>query len=40
MGIVSESPRFCVRDGRGEAIIEEDTSTLKNSWKKPFGELI
>jgi phosphoribosylformylglycinamidine synthase len=40
VGIVSESPRFCVRDGRGEAIIEEDTSTLKNSWKKPFGELI
>ena len=38
MGIVSESPRFCVRDGRGEAIIEEDISTLKNSWKKPFGE--
>ncbi len=40
VGIVSESPRFCVRDGRGEAIIEEDTSTLKNSWKKPFGELV
>jgi phosphoribosylformylglycinamidine synthase len=40
MGIVSESPRFCVRDGRGEAIIEEDISTLKNSWKKLFGELI
>ena len=40
VGIVSESPRFCVRDSRGEAIIEEDTSTLKNSWKKPFGELI
>jgi phosphoribosylformylglycinamidine synthase len=40
MGIVSESPRFCVRDGREEAIIEEDTSTLKNSWEKPFGELI
>jgi len=40
MGIVSESPRFCVRDGRGEAIIEEDTPTLKNSWKKPFGELV
>lgn len=40
MGIVSESPRFCVRDGRGEAIIEEDTSALKNSWKKPFGHLV
>jgi len=40
VGIVSELPRFCVKDGRGEAIIEEDTSTLKNSWKKPFGELI
>jgi phosphoribosylformylglycinamidine synthase len=40
MGIVSESPRFCVRDGRGETIIEEDTSALKNSWKKPFGHLV
>jgi hypothetical protein len=40
VGTVSESPCFCVRDGRGEPIIEEDVSTLKNSWKKPFGELI
>jgi phosphoribosylformylglycinamidine (FGAM) synthase-like enzyme len=40
VGIVIESPRFWVRDGRGAPIIEEDVSTLKNSWKKPFGELV
>ena len=40
VGTVSESPCFCVRDGRGEPIVAEDVSTLKNSWKKPFGELI
>jgi phosphoribosylformylglycinamidine synthase len=40
VGIVSESPRFCLRDSRGEPIIEEDVSILKSFWKKPFGELI
>jgi len=40
VGIVTELPCFCVRDGRGEPIIEEDVSTLKNSWKRPFGKLV
>lgn len=40
IGIVSELPRFSVKIESGKAIIEENMSTLKNSWKKPFGELV
>ena len=39
-GVVTESPRLSVRDGKGKQIIHEDLTGLKESWKKPFGELI
>ena len=29
-----------LKDGKGGGIIEEDLSTLKDSWKKPFEDLI
>ena len=40
IGMVIESNHFSIKDGRGTAIIEEDVSMLKNSWKRPFGDLI
>jgi len=40
IGVVTESPNFSIRDGRGKTIIEENQSTLKDSWKTPFGELV
>jgi phosphoribosylformylglycinamidine synthase len=40
IGIVTELPHFFVKVGSGKAIIEENVSTLKNSWKKRFGELV
>jgi phosphoribosylformylglycinamidine (FGAM) synthase-like enzyme len=39
-GVVTESPRFSVKDGQEKAIIDEDVNDLKHAWKKPFGELI
>jgi phosphoribosylformylglycinamidine synthase len=39
-GVVTDSNRFSVKDGRGKAIIDEDVHELKHAWKKPFGELI
>ena len=40
VGIVTESPRFYIKNGKGGSIIEEDLSTLKDFWKKPFEDLI
>jgi len=40
VGVVTESPRFSVKDGREKAIIDEDVNDLKHAWKKPFGELV
>ncbi len=40
IGRITQLPFFCVKDGRGETIIREDQSGLKDSWKKTFGELI
>jgi phosphoribosylformylglycinamidine (FGAM) synthase-like enzyme len=39
-GVVTESPRFSVKDDQEKAIIDEDVNDLKHAWKKPFGELI
>ncbi|MDY6972681.1 MAG: phosphoribosylformylglycinamidine synthase subunit PurS [Thermodesulfobacteriota bacterium] len=40
VGVVTESPLFCIRDAGGETIIEENQNELKDCWKRPFGELI
>jgi phosphoribosylformylglycinamidine (FGAM) synthase-like enzyme len=40
VGKVTPSPHFMVRDGAGKAVIEESVPALKDSWLKPFGELI
>jgi len=40
IGAVTKSPDFSVKDGNGHTIIKEDINRLKESWKKPFGELI
>jgi len=40
VGFVTESSSFYIRDAGGESIIKEDVFTLKDSWKKRFGELI
>jgi phosphoribosylformylglycinamidine synthase len=40
VGAVTESPLFIIRSDNGESVIREDISKLKESWKKPFGELI
>ena len=39
-GVVTESPRFSVKDGLEKTIIDEDVNDLKHAWKKPFGDLI
>jgi len=40
VGTVSESPGFCIINSSGQTIIDEDINKLKDSWKKPFGDLI
>ncbi|MCD6562198.1 MAG: phosphoribosylformylglycinamidine synthase subunit PurS [Deltaproteobacteria bacterium] len=40
VGVVTESPRFCIRDGEDAKVIDEDVRILKDTWKKPFGGLI
>ena len=40
IGSVTEKPRLSVKDSKGRIIIDEDIGKLKESWKKPFGDLI
>ena len=40
VGAVTESPLFTIRSDNGEPVIREDIFGLKDSWKRPFGELI
>nr|MBC8177169.1 phosphoribosylformylglycinamidine synthase [Candidatus Desulfacyla euxinica] len=40
VGTITESPLLIIRSYNGEPIIEEDIFRLKDSWKRPFGELI
>ena len=40
VGVVTESPRFSIKDSNDTAIIKEDQGTLKDCWKRQFGELI
>jgi len=40
VGFVTESPLFRIGHKNDSWIIEEELSQLKDSWKKPFGELI
>jgi phosphoribosylformylglycinamidine synthase len=39
-GVVTESPRLSMRGDQESPIMEEDIERLKDSWKRPFGELI
>ncbi|MBW2064280.1 MAG: phosphoribosylformylglycinamidine synthase subunit PurS [Deltaproteobacteria bacterium] len=40
VGTLSESPLFQIMGRDGSTIIEEDILALKETWKKPFGDLI
>ena len=40
IGVVTQSGDLTVRNGNGQTIINEDINDLKESWKKPFGDLI
>jgi len=40
IGTATESPDFSVKNSEGQTIIKEDIYRLKESWNKPFGDLI
>jgi phosphoribosylformylglycinamidine synthase II len=40
VGRIAESPHFSIKDGTGQTIIDEDMMVLKETWKRPFAELI
>jgi phosphoribosylformylglycinamidine synthase len=40
VGMVTESPDFMITGDNGDTIINENIHHLKDSWKKPFGDLI
>jgi len=40
VGSITESPLLIIKSDNGDPIIREDIFRLKDSWKKPFGELI
>jgi phosphoribosylformylglycinamidine synthase len=40
VGIVTEAPDFVITGENGETILNENIQHLKDSWKKPFGDLI
>jgi len=40
IGTVTASHRFIVRDSQGNPFIDEDILDLKQSWQKPFGDLV
>ncbi len=40
IGAVTASHRFIVRDSQGNPFIDEDILDLKQSWQKPFGDLV
>jgi len=40
VGTITEPPLFTIRSDNGKPIIREDIFRLKDSWKRPFGELI
>jgi phosphoribosylformylglycinamidine synthase len=39
-GLVTESPRLSIKGDQEVFVMEEDIHGLKESWKRPFGELI
>jgi phosphoribosylformylglycinamidine (FGAM) synthase-like enzyme len=40
IGVITQSPMFIVRGEAGAPLVREDIAQLKESWKRPFGELI
>jgi len=40
IGAATEAPVLSVKDSNGQSIIQEDIHRLKESWKRPFGDLI
>jgi phosphoribosylformylglycinamidine (FGAM) synthase-like enzyme len=40
IGATTESPVFIIRGDAGAPLVREDIAGLKDSWKRPFGELI
>jgi hypothetical protein len=40
IGIVTDTSVLSVKDREGKTIIREDITGLKESWKRPLGDLI
>ena len=40
IGIVTDSPDFTITGETGDTVLKENIHRLKDSWKKPFGDLI
>jgi len=40
VGVVTESPDFTITGEKGDTVLKENVQRLKESWKKPFGDLI
>jgi len=40
VGAITESPMLIIRGDAGAPLVREDIAGLKNSWRRPFGELI
>jgi phosphoribosylformylglycinamidine synthase II len=39
IGLVTDSPRFIIRDATGTPLINENVLELKEIWQRPFGDL-
>jgi len=39
IGLVTDSPRFIIRDATGTPLIDERILDLKKIWQRPFGDL-
>ena len=40
VGVVTESPDFIITGENSDTLLKENIHRLKDSWKKPFGDLI
>jgi phosphoribosylformylglycinamidine synthase len=40
VGVVTEAPDFVITGENGDTVLKENIHRLKDSWKKPFGDLI
>ena len=40
IGVVTEAPRFFIKNGKDKPVVDKDVNDLKYAWKKPFGDLV